>query len=56
MADQERPHVFDNPKNVKRVIYAIYVASAISVILEYSLSDSCHWFWINFRLSHNGSI
>lgn len=27
----EKKHIFDNPKNVKRVIHALYVACAISL-------------------------
>ena len=52
MADQERPHVFDNPKNVKRVIYAIYVASAISVILEFFIHRHLETPWEDFYAFH----
>jgi hypothetical protein len=32
---KERRHIFDDPKNVKRVIYALYTACALSVIAEF---------------------
>jgi membrane protease YdiL (CAAX protease family) len=35
MADPKRRHMFDDPKNVKRVIYALYTACAVSVIAEF---------------------
>ena len=35
MAQDEKQHVFDNPRNIKRVIYALYVVCGLSVIAEF---------------------
>jgi len=35
MDDQGTRHIFDNPRNVKRVIYALYAACGISVVAEF---------------------
>lgn len=35
MAERKQTHVFDNPKNVRRVIYALYVVCVISVAAEF---------------------
>lgn len=35
MATDEKAHIFDNPKNVKRVIYALYALCGISVVAEF---------------------
>ncbi len=35
MADKDRRHFFDDPKNVRRIIHALYAACAISVIAEF---------------------
>jgi len=34
MADKGKKHIFDNPRNVKRVIYALYAACGLSLIAE----------------------
>lgn len=35
MAQDEKQHVFDKPRNIKRVIYAVYLVCALSVIAEF---------------------
>ncbi len=35
MSDQDRSHIFDNPRNVKRVIYGLYAICAISLAAEF---------------------
>jgi membrane protease YdiL (CAAX protease family) len=35
MADPERRYIFDDPKNIKRLLYALYVACALSVLAEF---------------------
>jgi len=37
MADKNasKAHVFDNPKNVRRVIYALYAACGLSIVAEF---------------------
>ncbi len=35
MSDQEHRHIFDNPQNVRRVIYALYVVCGISLIADF---------------------
>ena len=35
MNDKETRHVFDNPKNVKRVIYALFAASALAFLADF---------------------
>ena len=35
MADKERRYVFDDPRNVKRLLYALYAACALSVVAEF---------------------
>lgn len=34
MAKREKTHVFDNPRNVKRVLYALYAVCALSIVAE----------------------
>ncbi len=34
MSDKDRRHVFDNPRNVKRVIHALYGVCAVSLLAE----------------------
>lgn len=35
MTEPEKTHIFDNPRNVQRLIYALYAACGISVIAEF---------------------
>lgn len=35
MPDQDRRHIFDNPRNVKRVIHGLYAICAISLAAEF---------------------
>lgn len=34
MAKREKTHVFDNPRNVKRILYALYAVCALSIVAE----------------------
>ena len=34
MADPDKKHVFDDPGNVKRVIYALYVVCGLTLLLD----------------------
>ncbi len=34
MAEPDKKHVFDDPRNVKRVIYALYVVCGLSLLLD----------------------
>lgn len=35
MSEPEKTHLFDNPRNVKRLIYALFAACGLSVIAEF---------------------
>jgi len=35
MADKDQTHVFDNPRNVKRVIWALYALCGTSALLDF---------------------
>ena len=35
MAKREKPHIFDDPRNVKRAIQALYAACALSIVAEF---------------------
>jgi hypothetical protein len=35
MTEPEEKHLFDNPQNVKRLIYALYAACGLSVLAEF---------------------
>ena len=35
MAEQEKSYIFDNPKNVKRVIHVLYLLCGMSLIAEF---------------------
>ena len=35
MSDKEQRHIFDNPRNVKRVIYALYTVCALSLVADF---------------------
>ena len=35
MADRKQNHIFDDPKNVRRAIYALYAACAVSFVAEF---------------------
>ncbi len=35
MADRERSHIFDNPRNVRRVIYGLCAACALTIVAEF---------------------
>ncbi len=41
----EKRHIFDNPKNVKRVIYALYAACALSVVAELFVHRHAENWW-----------
>lgn len=34
MAKREKSHIFDNPRNVKRALYALYAVCALSIVAE----------------------
>ena len=34
MAERKKRHIFDDPKNVKRVIHALYLACALSFVAD----------------------
>ena len=38
MAKREKSHIFDNPRNVKRAIQALYAACALSIVAELFIS------------------
>ncbi len=38
MAKREKSHIFDNPRNVKRAIYALYAVCALSIVAELFIS------------------
>ena len=38
----ERKHLFDNPVNVKRVMYALYALCGISVLLDFVVYRKVH--------------
>ena len=38
-------HIFDNPKNVWRVIYALHVICAISIAAEFSIQRHLYHSW-----------
>jgi hypothetical protein len=35
MAKREKSHIFDNPRNVKRTLYALYAACGLSIVAEF---------------------
>jgi hypothetical protein len=35
MAEKEKRHLFDNPRNVKRAIYALYAVCGLSLIGDF---------------------
>lgn len=35
MAKDEKPHIFDNPRNVRRVIQALIGVSALSIVAQF---------------------
>lgn len=41
----ERQHMFDNPANVKRVMYALYVVSGLSLLLDFVIYRKVHHPW-----------
>jgi hypothetical protein len=38
MPDREKKHIFDDPKNVRRAIYALYAACAVSLLADFFVS------------------
>ncbi len=38
MAKREKNHIFDNPRNVKRAIHALYAVCALSIVAELFIS------------------
>ena len=38
MNDKPKSHLFDNPRNVKRAIYALYAVCAISLLGEFVIN------------------
>ncbi len=41
----EKRHIFDDPKNVKRVIYGLYAACALSVVAELFVHRHAETWW-----------
>ena len=35
MNEKEKPHIFDNPRNVRRAIHALYAVCAVSLIADF---------------------
>jgi hypothetical protein len=35
MALGDKKHMFDNPRNIKRVIYALYIVCGLSILAEF---------------------
>ena len=38
MAKHEKSHIFDNPRNVKRAIHALYAVCALSIVAEFFIN------------------
>lgn len=45
MDNDDKGHIFDNPKNVKRVIYGLFALCGISVIAEFFVHRHPHHPW-----------
>jgi hypothetical protein len=45
MPDREKKHIFDNPRNVRRVIYALYAACVVSFVAEFFVSRHADHPW-----------
>lgn len=35
MATGDKKHMFDNPRNIKRVIYGLYIVCGLSIVAEF---------------------
>jgi hypothetical protein len=35
MNGKEKPHIFDNPRNVRRTVYVLYAVCAVSLIADF---------------------
>jgi hypothetical protein len=45
MADKERRYIFDDPKNVKRLLNGLYIACALSVVAEFFIHRHVEHSW-----------
>jgi hypothetical protein len=45
MTEDAKRHIFDNPKNVRRVIYALYTVSGLSIVAELFIKRSVDHPW-----------
>lgn len=45
MADPERRHIFDDPKNVRRLLNGLYAACALSVVAEFFIHRHAEHPW-----------
>lgn len=43
--NNEKKHLFDNPKNVQRLLYGLYVCCAILVLLEFVIHRHIYHSW-----------
>lgn len=48
MASEDKNHIFDNPKNINRVLYVLYAACGISVLAEVFVHRHVvhEWEWV----------
>jgi hypothetical protein len=48
MSDKDRRHIFDNPRNVKLAIYALYAVCAISLLADFFVHRHVDhpWEWL----------
>ncbi|KXI27263.1 hypothetical protein [Paraglaciecola hydrolytica] len=43
----EKTHLFDNPKNVKRLLYALYFCCGLLVVLDFVIKRKVYHSWEN---------
>jgi hypothetical protein len=43
----DKSHVFDNPKNIKKVLYGLYICCALLVILDFVIKRKVYHSWEN---------
>ena len=43
--DNEKQYLFDNPKNVKRLLYIVYACCAVLVLLEFVIHRHIYHSW-----------
>lgn len=43
--EQDKQHLFDNPKNVKRLLYAVYASCLLLVLLEFVINRHVYHSW-----------